>query len=109
MRHEPTDAEALLWRELRAQRLMGLGFRRQLPIGRYIVDFACPEHRLIVELDGIGHNRPAQIIHDERRTAYLEGQGWSVLRFPNPEIKRNVGLVCDHIVRVLQNRGVEFS
>ena len=52
MRHEMTEAERALWNELRAHRLMGLSFRRQMPIAGYIVDFACSDHKLIIEVDG---------------------------------------------------------
>lgn len=72
MRRVMTDAELKLWNELRAHRLMGLGFRRQVPIGRYIVDFACPSHRVIVEVDGIQHAEAENAAKDTDRTTYLE-------------------------------------
>ena len=98
MRRVMTDAELKLWNELRAHRLMGLGFRRQVPIGPYIADFACPSHRLIVEADGSQHGEAENAGRDRVRTAYLEGQGWTVLRFWNDDVLRDIDAVCDHIV-----------
>ncbi len=77
-RRAPTRAELRLWRLLRDRRLNGLKFRRQVPIGPYIVDFLCVSARLIVEADGSQHG---QSIRDERRDAYLARQGWAVVRF----------------------------
>jgi very-short-patch-repair endonuclease len=70
LRREDTDAEARLWNALRARRLGGWKWRRQVPKGSYIVDFLCPEAALVVELDG-GHHAE-QVDYDARRTAYLE-------------------------------------
>jgi very-short-patch-repair endonuclease len=98
MRRNMTDAELKLWHELRAHRLMGLSFRRQYPIGYYIVDFACPSKRLIVELDGSQHSEDAAIEYDRQRTRALEAHGWTVLRFFNHDILRDVDGVCQHII-----------
>jgi very-short-patch-repair endonuclease len=100
MRKAMTDAELKLWNELRAHRLMGLSFRRQLPIAGYIVDFACPEHRLIVEIDGSQHANPDSAANDAARTHRLEAHGWTVLRFWNDDILRDIDNVCLHIVTV---------
>ena len=102
MRKAMTDAELKLWNELRAHRLMGLGFRRQLPISGYIADFACPEHRIIVELDGSGHGDDKQMRHDRSRDAVLEALGWIVLRFWNDDVLKDIDGVCSHIVRVVE-------
>ena len=99
MRSAMTEAELKLWNEVRAHRLMGLSFRRQVPIGRYIVDFACPEHRLVVEIDGSQH--AAEQAHDLARTAYLEAQGWQVVRFWNEDVLKDLDNVCTHILRVI--------
>jgi very-short-patch-repair endonuclease len=99
MRHAMTDAERKLWNELRAHRLMGLGFRRQMPIAGYIADFACPDHRLIVEVDGSQHGENAE--YDRIRTEQFEALGWTVLRFWNEEILKNINNVCDGIVRTI--------
>jgi very-short-patch-repair endonuclease len=98
MRRAMTEAELKLWNELRAHRLMGMGFRRQVPIGSYIADFVCPEHGLIVEVDGSQHGADEQAIYDEQRTAYLKGRGWTVLRFWNDDVLRDIDGVCGHIV-----------
>jgi len=99
MRSAMTEAELKLWNELRAHRLMGLGFRRQVPIGRYIVDFACPEHKLIVEVDGSQHAENQ--VHDQARTACLEQQGWQVVRFWNGDVLSDIDNVCTHILRLV--------
>jgi len=83
MRAEPTDAERALWRALRDRRMHALKFRRQAPIGPYIVDFLCVAHRLIVEADGSQH---AESRRDEVRDARLEQQGYTILRFSNRDI-----------------------
>ncbi|WP_026187356.1 endonuclease domain-containing protein [Ensifer sp. BR816] len=101
MRSVMTDAEVKLWNELRAHRLMGLGFRRQVPVTGYIVDFACPAHRLIVEVDGSQHARSDDADYDRHRTLRLETAGWTVLRFWNDDVLRDIDNVCEHIVRVI--------
>ena len=98
MRRVMTDAELKLWNEVRAHRLMGLGFRRQLPIAGYIVDFACPDRRLIVELDGSQHGNDAEARRDVARTRKLEAEGWTVLRFWNDDVLNDVDGVCRHIL-----------
>jgi 2-isopropylmalate synthase len=95
MRGAPTDAELRLWRLLRDRRLNGFKFRRQVPIGPYIVDFLCVGARLIVEADGSQH---AESHRDQVRDVYLASQGWKVLRFWNPDILRNRESVLDTIV-----------
>ena len=82
MRHEPTLAERALWRLLRSRNLRGLKFRRQVPLGPYIADFACVEARLIVEADGGQHGGP----RDEARDAWLQAQGFRVIRLWNSEV-----------------------
>jgi very-short-patch-repair endonuclease len=99
MRSAMTEAELKLWNELRAHRLMGLAFRRQMPVGGYIADFACPEHKLIVEVDGSQHAENET--YDLARTAYLEGQGWQVVRFWNDDVLHDVDNVCTHILRLI--------
>lgn len=99
MRKAMTDAELKLWNELRAHRLMGLGFRRQMPIAGYIVDFACPTHRLIVEIDGSQHGLTQNISYDDTRTRRLQSDGWTVQRFWNDDILKDIDNVCSHIIR----------
>ena len=103
MRSAMTDAELKLWNELRAHRLMGLGFRRQVPIGGFIVDFACPEHKLVVEVDGSQHAENEA--YDKARSVYLEQQGWQVLRFWNDDVLNDIDNVCTHILRVIRRDG----
>lgn len=98
MRRVMTEAELRLWNEIRAHRLMGLGFRRQVPIAGYIVDFACPAKRLIVEIDGSQHGEDENVRKDSVRTARLEQDGWTVLRFWNDDVIRDIEAVCDHII-----------
>jgi very-short-patch-repair endonuclease len=86
MRGMPTDAELRLWRLLRDRRLNGVKFRRQVPLGPYIVDFLCVKAKLIVEADGSQH---AESLRDTIRDAYLASQGWKVLRFWNNEVAEN--------------------
>jgi very-short-patch-repair endonuclease len=86
MRRAPTDTELRLWRLLRDRRLSGFKFRRQVPVGPYIVDFLCASANLIVEADGFQH---AESPRDKARDAYLESEGWKVLRFWNNEVLRN--------------------
>jgi very-short-patch-repair endonuclease len=86
MRGAPTDSELRLWRLLRDRRLSGFKFRRQVPLGPYIVDFLCVGAKLIVEADGSQH---AESPRDKARDAYLASQGWKVLRFWNNEVLQN--------------------
>ncbi len=98
MRRAMTDAELKLWNELRAHRLMGLGFRRQVLIAGYIVDFACSASKLIVEVDGSQHGDERGAAADAVRTRRLEQDGWTVLRFWNDDVLRDIDNVCQHIV-----------
>jgi very-short-patch-repair endonuclease len=88
LRNNPTDAERILWQHLRLRQLGRYKFRRQQPLGPYIVDFVCLEKRLIVEVDGGQHN--SHHADDERRNAWLEQQGFRVLRFWNNEVLQNI-------------------
>ena len=102
MRHAMTEAELCFWNAVRAHRLMNLGFRRQLPIAGHIVDFACPSHRLIVEIDGSQHGRDASVERDVARTARLEMAGWTVIQFWNDDVLRDIEGVCRHILAVIE-------
>jgi very-short-patch-repair endonuclease len=81
-----TDAERALWRLLRQRQISGLRFRRQVPIDHYIVDFACLEARLVIEVDGGQHFESEA---DKRRDAYLHSQGFRVLRLWNNDVLLN--------------------
>jgi len=99
LRLNQTDAERRLWAALRDRRLVGYKFRRQRPIGPFIVDFVCIEHKLVIEADGGQH---ADNEADESRTAWLQGRGWRVLRFWNNEILANTRGVIETIAAALQ-------
>jgi very-short-patch-repair endonuclease len=103
MRREPTPAELKFWYAVRDRRQNGLKFRRQVPIGPYIADFLCPDHSIIIELDG-GHHAE-QTPTDEVRDRYLVSQGYVVLRFWNHEVLTNLDGVMDKILSVLRERG----
>ena len=98
MRAAPTDAEAVIWRQLRAHRFVGNKFKRQQPIGKYIVDFVCFEAKLVVEVDGGQHN---ESVADSIRDAWLESQGFVVLRFWNNEVMQNLEGVLMRILELL--------
>lgn len=95
MRKAMTEAELRLWNAARAHRLMGLAFRRQMPIAGFIVDFACPAKSLIVEVDGSQHGDSPR---DAARDAKLTALGWTILRFWNDDVLRDIDGVCQHIV-----------
>ena len=105
MRKTMTDAELKLWNAVRAHLLMELGFRRQFPVGNYIVDFACPEKHLLVEVDGAQHNEHEAQTYDSRRTAFLEQSGWTILRFTNDDVLKDIEGVCNHII-ITANEGI---
>ncbi len=98
-RKNMTDAEKLLWRHLRNRQLGGWKFRRQHPIGPFIVDFVCIEKKLVVELDGGQH--ALNIETDTQRTAYLQEKGYRVLRFWNNEVFQHLESVCNTILLAL--------
>jgi very-short-patch-repair endonuclease len=92
-----TQAETILWRALRGSTLDGVKFRRQAPIGRFVADFLCVEHRLIVELDGPPHDDEEQRQHDAVRDRWLREHGYRVLRFPNDIVIGGGNIVLDRI------------
>jgi len=95
LRRNQTEAERRLWYHLRAHRFMGLKFKRQKPMGRYVVDFVCVEHRLIIELDGGQHTE--QMAYDQHRDAWLLSQGYTVLRFWNNDVMQRLESVLERI------------
>jgi len=84
LRCQMTEAERRLWRHLRRKKLDGLRFRRQHPLDRFIVDFYCVEHRLVIEVDGAIHT--AQAEYDKARAEWLEARGYRILRFTDQEV-----------------------
>jgi len=101
LRVNATDAERILWSLLRGRRL-ALRFRRQQPIGPYIVDFFCPSAKLVIELDGGQHGMDGIVAYDESRTRFLENKGYRVLRFWNGEVMTNRDVVVEAIRRAAQ-------
>jgi very-short-patch-repair endonuclease len=99
LRNNPTDAERALWRQLRFWQLEGYKFRRQQPIGRYVVDFVCLEKRVVVEVDGGQHSDKV----DEERDNWLRDQGFVVLRFWNNDVLRTADAVRGVILKNLQS------
>ena len=98
LRINMTDAEQRLWYRLRAHRFLDLKFKRQAPIGPYVVDFVCLEHRLIVEVDGGQH---AGSVTDRRRDSWLTGEGYRVLRFWNDDVLKRTDVVLGEIARAI--------
>jgi very-short-patch-repair endonuclease len=96
-----TEAERRLWSALRGRRLRGFKFRRQQPLGIYIIDFFCPEARLIVEADGSQHDDEDQAWYDYGRTKWLKSRGYHVLRFRNYNILRYPSQVVEAIADAL--------
>jgi very-short-patch-repair endonuclease len=103
MRREPTRAEKLLWRELSGNRIGPFKFRRQCPIGDYIVDFCCVGRKLIVELDGDQHAERVRR-YDEARTNQLEKRGFKVIRFWNNDVISDLDAVTEEVFRALEER-----
>jgi len=95
MRKEPTVAERLLWTALRK---LGANYRRQVPIGRFIADFAHLESKLLIEIDGHFHSGPQAAEKDAARTAWLASEGFRVVRFDDREVRDNLPSVVDTIV-----------
>ena len=103
-RRAMTPPEARLWVRLRNRALDGLKFRRQHPIGPYVLDFYCAEAKLAVEVDGAGHSHPDRIEHDRRRTAWLERRGLAVFRIAAEEVRINLDGVLTSIRAVAASR-----
>ncbi|RRQ22975.1 endonuclease domain-containing protein [Thiohalobacter thiocyanaticus] len=99
LRSEQIPAEQRLWYHLRDRRFPGFKFRRQKPIGSYIVDFVCMPLRLVVEIDG--SQRTEQKTYDDRRDAWLRSQGFVVLRFWNNEVLHDTAAVLERIRQVI--------
>ncbi len=103
LRRMMTEAETLLWGILRTEVHLPAGthFRRQMPIGSYVVDFVSVKLRLIVEVDGPVHNDAKQIEYDARRDEYLRGEGFTVLRFTNDEVMLGRSAVLNSVTAAL--------
>lgn len=106
LRNAATDAERKLWSMLRNKQFGGLRFRRQQPIGPYIVDFFCSPAKLIVELDGDQHGEDRNVLYDEARTRWLSARGYSILRFPNGEFLKHPEIVVESIWNALESSAI---
>ena len=100
LRRDMSDAESLLWHRLRYKQLNGHRFRRQHPVGKFIVDFACIESKLVIELDGGQHQE--QTDYDNQRTVVLQVHGWRVLRFWNNDVLSNIEGILSEIADELE-------
>jgi very-short-patch-repair endonuclease len=101
LRRNRTTAERRLWWQLRDLKEIGFKFRQQVPIGHFIVDFACLSQRLIVELDGGTHSTDLELRRDRARERYPMDQGFRVIRFWNADVMQNMEGVMDTIVAAL--------
>ena len=97
LRANTTPHERILWRAQKELPIEGTHFRRQAPIGRYVVDFFCPAKRLIIELDGGHHNDDATAKRDSERQAWLEKEGYRVIRFWNSDVTGDLNAVLERI------------
>jgi very-short-patch-repair endonuclease len=102
LRKNQTDAERLLWKHLRNRQLLSFKFRRQVPIGPYIVDFVCLSLKLIIEVDGSQHM--SNVNYDNSRTLHLENHGFHVVRFWNNTVLTEIDSVLEALTLALSQR-----
>lgn len=103
LRKTMPKSEVILWSRLRRQQLSGYRFRRQVPIGPFIADFACVDLKLVIEVDGATHSAATEMAYDRRRTMFLEEQGWHVWRVWNNEVYENLDGVLEALLIELRN------
>jgi very-short-patch-repair endonuclease len=101
LRNHPTSAEKYLWRFLKSKQLLGIQFRRQHNIGKYIVDFYVPACGLVIEIDGAYHNKLASRLYDLERTQYFYTLGLKIIRFTNDEVFKSTDLVLERLRVIL--------
>ncbi len=101
LRKNSTDQESKLWYNIKNKNFANLKFRRQYPIGDYVVDFCCPAKKLVLELDGSGHLLANQRVKDEIRDKFLVEQGFQVIRINNSDINGNLDGVLESIFNLL--------
>jgi very-short-patch-repair endonuclease len=97
LRNNATDAERRLWNVVRREQIGGFKFRRQVILNGFVVDFACLEARLILEVDGATHSTDGEIARDAARAASLSAQGYSILRFTNDDVFHNIDGVLETV------------
>ncbi|MBS1574553.1 MAG: endonuclease domain-containing protein [Bacteroidetes bacterium] len=108
LRQISTEAEKLLWSELRNRKLNGLKFRRQHPIDKYVADFYCHEKKLVIELDGVVHDKKENKEYDQARTIELAGLKINVLRFRNDEVENDIEKVLKKIIQKAESIEMEW-
>jgi very-short-patch-repair endonuclease len=101
LRKRMTEAEVILWSKLRSHAANGFHFRKQHPVGPYIVDFACLKAHLVVEVDGETHSTEAELDHDRRRDQFLRAHRWRVLHVTNEDVYQHLDVVMEAIAREL--------
>jgi very-short-patch-repair endonuclease len=106
LREEMTDGEGKLWQALRGEQIRGMRFRRQHAIGRFILDFYCPKHKLAVEVDGAVHDEANQAEYDAVRTETLNQHGIRVIRVRNEDVQHDIWGVLE---RIAAAAGVDFD
>jgi very-short-patch-repair endonuclease len=104
LRRNSTDVERILWSELRDHRLIGVGFRRQVPVENYVADFVCHAAKLVIEIDGGQHFSPEGEEADAKRSAVIEAKGFQVLRFNNHDVMTNRAGVLETIATAVATR-----
>jgi very-short-patch-repair endonuclease len=111
LRQAMTRAETLLWRYVKADRIDGLGFRRQVPVQNYIADFICMSAKIVVELDGESHDFEERQTADQNRDAFFVSERFQVLRFTNEQVMANLEGVVETIRQTAANhvRGLPLS
>ncbi len=107
LRNTMTPSEKILWSYIRKKRLSGKIFRRQHPIGQFIVDFYCHEAKLVIEIDGNIHDSQENKERDENRTFELEKSGLKVIRFKNEAITDNINEVIEFLQKEIETRSLE--
>src|SRR5665647_608398 len=109
LRNKSTSAEAVLWNILKSKKLNARKFRRQHSIGNYIVDFFCASEKLVIELDGNPHGEYHKVEKDKKRDQYLEGLGFSILRFENRLVFQEPEFVKNEIRKAFKRKDPEFE
>ncbi len=102
LRRQPPKPESIIWNRLRNRQLNGYKFRRQVGVGRYVVDFYCPQVKLVIEIDGQSHYVGDAPMQDKVRQEEIEALGIKILRFTNREVMDNTEGVLEEIVRHLR-------
>jgi very-short-patch-repair endonuclease len=109
LRRNATKEERIVWRWLRDRRLRGLKFRRQHPILNYVADFYCVELKLIVEIDGRGHETPAEQHYDVRRACELSKIGVEIIRVRNEDVRKDSTATADTVIAAIERLRSEYQ